>query len=561
MPVRPSWATFAPVGRSSSAAASATGRATDRLAYERPAIREIPRSEWSAEILAFVGRVERAQAASKARGLDPTLAANLDLGDEAAGRGRDDTPQRIAEGRQRGSSSTGPSVDSTPPPPHGGGPVGTDSSVGSFESVPADWEPIEVTEPPGDEWVDVEFDSFGSHSPGTERPKESVPALQEPIRVAPAPPLDVASVSVLQPVERRRCVFPGCGEPLPVGFDVCVSHRTHERRLKEARDHFVTADRLIDQPIPATEWVLGGVGPENRGAVQSGDTVALGAFSGRGKTVLVMNVAIASAASRTFAGVPVWPGLRTIVFTESSRRQIMKVIHRAGLTSAEAARIAIVFSTLVTAPVVEFLIREHRADIAIFDTATSIFPNLGLLQGRHGFDWNNPDVVTEVASWLRRVVVAHRLKALFYLCHTSKASNDTGLKAFRGTGALVEQADVAFILTPSDGEKAGFLTCVKSRASDETLEHIPFYYDHATGAITGLDAHKSEEAILGVLSEHPEGLSGQAIRDKVTGKAEVINAALKALESGQRILSNKLKGRAHLYLPAVPPAGAGEGSR
>ncbi len=167
-------------------------------------------------------------------------------------------------------------------------------------------------------------------------------------------------------------------------------------------------------------------------------------------------------------------------------------------------------------------------------------------------------------GWVRQLVVAHKLKAFFYLCHTTKTKKDKeNITAFRGTGAMVEQADAAFLLVPGTSDTAGYLRRVKSRAMDETVEHVPFHYDVASGTFLDVEEHKLVQPILELLAAHLEGLTTREIRESVKGQREKIITTLKLLLQQKRIASNGLGGTAHRYLlkPGAPEGKEGPNGR
>ncbi len=273
-----------------------------------------------------------------------------------------------------------------------------------------------------------------------------------------------------------------CGQDTAPGQDACGTHyglwkawQDIAPRIRSAADYLTTEE---DTP---TNWVWGM--PE-AGLMAEGDFVGIGAFSGDGKTALIFGLCAALSKGGSFIGQPTRGPLSSLIITETGARQVKKLL-RHNESALDAARITIVQSTRISHEVFSYLLDIYRPDVLCIDSLTAIAPALKL-HGQADFDWQTPTHMTAVSLWLREAQQQHGIKLMIGTAHTTKNSrrSDAGppsLEHFRGTGALVEQLDQAYLYRRSRGGKEGGLFNVKSRAVDETMKHLRFHYDEDTG--------------------------------------------------------------------------------
>ncbi len=299
-----------------------------------------------------------------------------------------------------------------------------------------------------------------------------------------------------------------------------------------ARYTFIGSE-LLAEPEAPTEWVWGH--PDGLGMWAVGDVVAIGAYSGKGKTSLIYGVATASNREETFISLPVKPGLKFLMITEASKRQAKKLLRQGGLTIEQSANIVAVVYPSVTAAVVELLCEEHRPDVVVIDSLTRIAPHLKVHHGRE-FSWTQPADVTDVSGYFRDLVRNFNLSLLIYACHTNKQSS-ADLKAFRGTGAVVEQADSAWLFNRGEGAKSDTFSRVKSRDEDETFKSLDFTYDSSTGRYAPVGVVDGGVVdMVKSLADKGKRLSKTSLAKHLGGKYETRCALIKSLVDSGTLL-------------------------
>jgi len=314
-----------------------------------------------------------------------------------------------------------------------------------------------------------------------------------------------------------KCMFPRCTNAPYIG-NACNLHQRDLANLQNIQPFLVSGEDLLNRPDVPTEWVWG-PDPNGMGIWAKGDVVALGGYSGDGKTSLIMGLAAIWTLGGYFLGYPAADKLRTLLITESSERQIRKLMLQSGISPEQGKMLTVISSTFVTRSVIEYIAKIYQPDVVVFDTLSSIGPNLGVHNSRE-FSWTQPTDVTAVATFFRELVKSAGLKLCLYLCHTNKsADGEPSLKDFRGTGAVVEQADSAWLLTPSLNGRAGRLDRVKSRDMDETVKKVAFVYDLTSGSFLAAgEVSMRDDEIVEWLRENPEPITKTSLAEKVKGR-------------------------------------------
>ncbi len=256
----------------------------------------------------------------------------------------------------------------------------------------------------------------------------------------------------------------------------------------------------------AIEWVWGGRGDDDgrdKGLIPEGKVTFLGGASAEGKSTLAFHlVSHMVSDGKPLLGQPVGALNRALILTETDEDQVRRVFTDAQVTYPDRVRLIFTGLTIVQ---LEVEIAKFMPDVLVVDSLTAFADDLKA-HGPHRFDWNGSSDGTALVRAFRDLRRKYDLKAVILLVHTNKPGKDEKgqrvrgarphIADIRGSGGIVEQCDLGFIMQPSRDGNLGNVWTVKARNRGAILEHLKFSYSDDTGQFEHVASELTQDAVV-----------------------------------------------------------------